>query len=351
MGIRRSARVGSAVLAGAGCVCVGAMALTVAMARKLRSDRMRGKVVLITGASRGLGLAIAEEFGKMGAKLVLAARDATELDRARALLLEKGVIDSIEDVLLFPSDLRHMEEAERLIQETVKQFGQIDILVNNAGIITAGPIENQTIEDFRNVMDTNFFSGVHCALSVLPQMLARRQGAIVNIASIGGKIAVPHMLPYTASKFAVVGFSEGLNAELRAKGIRVTTVCPGLMRTGSHLNAQFKGDAEREYRWFSLAASLPVISTSARSAARQIVRAVIAGKREIAITPQAQLAARLGNLSPALTARIMQWMNFLLPLPIAESTPAQFGREVRNRELQQAVLLGNIASRRYNQIQ
>ncbi len=296
MGIRRRAVVGSAVLAGTGCVCAGAIALTVVTARKLRSNRLREKVVIITGASRGLGLALAEEFGKMGAKLVLAARDATELERARILLLQRGAIKSAEDILLFPTDLRKPEEAEKLVQETTKRLGQVDILINNAGIITAGPVENQTVDDFENVMNTNFFSGVHCALAVLPQMLARREGSIVNIASIGGKIAVPHMLPYTASKFAVVGFSEGLNAELRAKGIRVTTVCPGLMRTGSHLNALFKGDAEREYRWFSLGASLPGISISARSAARKIVRAVIAGKNEIAITPQAKLAARMGNL-------------------------------------------------------
>ncbi len=351
MGTRRREVVAGAVLAGTGCICAGAIALTVVTARKLRSNRLREKVVIITGASRGLGLALAEEFGKMGAKLVLAARDTTELDRARILLLRRGAIKSAEDILLFPADLRKREEAEKLVQETTKRLGQVDILINNAGIITAGPVENQTVDDFENVMNTNFFSGVHCALAVLPQMLARREGSIVNIASIGGKIAVPHMLPYTASKFAVVGFSEGLNAELRAKGIRVTTVCPGLMRTGSHLNALFKGDAEREYRWFSLGASLPGISISARSAARKIVGAVLAGKNEIAITPQAKLAARMGNLSPAFTARIMQLMNFLLPSAITGSMSTRFGYEVRERELQPFVALGNAASRRYNQIQ
>lgn len=349
MGIQRNTTLGSAVLAGAGCACAGAIVAAVATARKVQRGRLRGKVVLITGSSRGLGLALAEEFGKAGAKLALAARFPASLERARTVLLERGAIKNVENAFLFPSDLRDAEQAERLIQETTKQFGRVDILVNNAGIITAGPTESQTIEDFRNVMNTNFFSGVHCTVAVLPQMLARREGAIVNIASIGGKIAVPHMLPYTASKFAVVGFSEGLNAELRAKGVRVTMVCPGLMRTGSHLNAQFKGDAEREYRWFSLAASLPLVSTSARSAARQIVRAVSAGKSEIAITPQAELAARLTNLSPSVTTSIMQWMNFLLPSAVTGSTPARFGYEARARELRSAVALGNRASRHYNQ--
>ena len=347
MSIRRQVVIASLIGAGTGFACAGAAT----KAWKLRANRLRGKAVLITGASRGLGLAMAEEFGKKGARLALAARDAEELYRARTLLLQRGAANNTEDIFIFPCDLRKPEDAEKLIQETTKHFVQVDILINNAGIITAGPVENQSIEDFKNVMETNFFSGVYCSLSVLPQMLARREGAIVNIASIGGKVAVPHMLPYTASKFAVVGFSEGLNAELRTKGIRVTTVCPGLMRTGSHLNALFKGDAHREYRWFSLCASLPGISTSARSAARKIVRAVIAGKGEIAITPQAELAARIGNLSSEATMRIMQLMNLILPAAVNAPTSTRLGSGVRTLELTPAVVLGNAASRHYNQVQ
>lgn len=211
-------------------------------------------------------------------------------------------------------------------------------------------MENQTIEDFADVMNANFFTGLHCILSVLPQMLERKSGAIVNIASIGGKIAVPHMLPYTASKFAVVGFSEGLSAELRPKGIRVTTVCPGLMRTGSHLNAQFKGDAEGEYRWFSLAASFPGISISAGSAARKIVAAVVSGRSEIAITPQAILAARFGAVVPAVTIRGMQLVALALPSFVSGSDQSFRGADVRGKELKLAVRLGEGAALRYNQL-
>jgi short-subunit dehydrogenase len=351
MGIQRKLVLGGAAIAGTGFACVGALALTAAAVYRLRTDRVRGKVVLITGGSRGLGLALAEEFGRRGAKLALTARNTEELERARMLLLERRAARSVEDIFIFPSDLREQEHAEEVIQQTTRHFGQIDILVNNAGIITVGPIENQSAEDFRNVMAANFFSGLYCTLAILPQMLARRNGTIVNIASVGGKVAVPHMLPYTASKFAVVGFSEGLNAELRAKGIRVTTVCPGLMRTGSHLNALFNGDAELEYRWFSLGASLPGISTSARSAARKIVRAVIAGRSEIAITLQAELASRLANLSPATTTRMMQLMNFGLPAAVQGKTHTRPGSDVRGLELTPVVRLGHTASHRYNQTQ
>jgi short-subunit dehydrogenase len=304
---------------------------------------------LITGASRGLGLALAEEFARAGAKLALNARDGAELERARALLLERGATQR-EDIAVSPHDLRRPEEAEKLVEETTVRFGRVDVLVNNAGVITVGPIENQNVQDFHDVMDTNFFSAVHCTLAVLPQMLKRGHGNVVNITSIGGKVAVPHLLPYAASKFAAVGFSEGLNSELRSKGIRVTTVCPGLMRTGSHLNAIFTGDAAREYRWFSFAAGLPGISTSARSAARKIVRAVIAGKSEIAITPQAILAARLSDVCPTATMRIMQLMNeYVLPAPVHEPSGKHRGSDVRDLEIKPAVVLAQAAARRYNQ--
>ncbi|MGA8529183.1 MAG: SDR family NAD(P)-dependent oxidoreductase, partial [Acidobacteriaceae bacterium] len=241
------------------------------------------------------------------------------------------------------------EEAEQVVARATEHFGHIDVLVNNAGVITVGPVENQTAQDFREVMDSNFFTGVHCALAAVPQMLARRTGTIVNIASIGGKVAVPHLLPYTASKFAVVGFSEGLHAELRAKGVHVLTVCPELMRTGSHLSAHFSGDAEREYRWFSLAANLPGISTSAACAARRIVRAVQCRETEIAITPQAVIASRLAQLAPEIVVRAMSAVNRVLPGAAPAATGQQRGAEVRGRECLAARTIGDAAARRYNQ--
>ena len=207
------------------------------------------------------------------------------------------------------------------------------MLINNAGVISVGPVENQSLEQFRDAMESNFYSGLHCTLAVLPQMLGRREGAIANVTSIGGRIAVPHLLPYTASKFAVVGFSEGLGMEMRAKGIRVTTICPGLMRTGSHRNAIFTGDAEREYRWFSLAANLPGASASASAAARKIADGIATGTAEITITPQAWLAARFGNLSPELKRLAMSGMLLALPDPVKGHPEGRRGEDVREREM------------------
>jgi short-subunit dehydrogenase len=336
--------------AGTAIACTGALAVgAVAAVKKRRAASLRGKVVVITGGSRGLGLALAEEFGRRGARLVLTATDSAELERAKALLLERSAVTSEEDVFVTAHDLRRQEEAEQLIAQATAHFGRIDVLVNNAGVITVGPVENQRVEDFREAMESNFFSGLQCTLAALPQMLARGQGSIVNITSIRGKIAVPHLLPYVASKFAAVGFSEGLNMELRAKGIKVTTVCPGLMRTGSHGNALYTGDAAREYRWFSLGASLPVVSASAQSAARKVVRATMAGTSEIAITPQAMLAARFADVCPTATMRAMQVVNMALPSAVAGATAKRRGAEVRGLEITHALVLGNAAARRYNE--
>ncbi|HUN84755.1 MAG TPA: SDR family NAD(P)-dependent oxidoreductase [Terracidiphilus sp.] len=327
------ALVSGAAVAGFGALCVGATAAVLLKSLiRIASQRLRGKVVLITGGSRGLGLALAQEFGRRGAKLVLTARDIEELERAKSLLIRQNAIENPADILVLPADLRKPEEADYVVQSATERFGRVDILVNNAGIITVGPVEDQTVRDFHDAMDSNFFSGVHCTFAVAPQMLRRKDGVIVNIASIGGKVAFPHLLPYTASKFACVGFSEGLNAELRSKGIHVLTVCPGLMRTGSHIHALFTGDLAREYQWFSLLANMPGISTSAARAARRIVRAAILGETEIAITVPAIAASRLSNLAPGVSARVMGAVNRVLPSPVPGQAELRPGAEVRELE-------------------
>jgi short-subunit dehydrogenase len=333
----------------AGATVLGAAAAIAVLAgrRKTRQKQMRGKTVLITGSSRGLGLAMAEEFARLGARIVLTARDSEDLERARHLLLERTAANTA-DVLTVPADVSKHEEAEYMVHRAQETWGRIDVLVNNAGIISVGPIENQTVDDFRAVMDTNFFSAVHCTLAALPAMLKRGSGMVVNISSIGGKVSVPHLLPYSASKFAEVGFSEGLHSELRSKGVHVLTVCPGLMRTGSHLNALFAGDAEAEYQWFSLGATTPGLAASARHAARRIVRGVLDRETEIFITPQAAVAGRLAQVAPGFTAAGLSLVNRILPAPGRERP--RRGSEVRQRELRSVRMFGSGAARRYNEM-
>jgi short-subunit dehydrogenase len=286
---------------------------------KPKAMSMAGRVVVITGGSRGLGLQMAAEFGKSGSRLVLAARDEAELERARGFLLERNAILSADRVLLIPCNLKEAAECEKMIQQATEHFGRVDVLVNNAGVIHVGPVEKQPLQAYRDSMESNFFSTLQTIQAVLPQMLQRREGAIVNITSIGGKIPVPHLAPYVASKFAEVGFSETLHAELRSKGIRVTTVCPGLMRTGSYPNAIVVGELEREYRWFSLGASLPGVAHSSAGAARKILQAVVEGQTEITIGWDAYLAARITGIAPDVTQFAAHLANSAV-LPKAKGT-------------------------------
>ena len=195
------------------------------------------------------------------------------------------------------------------------RFGRIDVLVNNAGVIQVGPVDVMTVEDYEEAMKTHFWGPLYTTLAVLPEMRRRGQGRIVNISSIGGKISVPHLVPYSASKFALTGLSEGLRAELLKDGVLVTTVCPGLMRTGSPRNALFKGQHRAEYAWFAISDSLPVTSMSAERAARQIIEATRRGSAEVILTIQAQLAVRFHGLFPGLTADLLGLVNKLLPGP------------------------------------
>ena len=275
-----------------------------------------GQVAIITGGSRGLGLALAHRFGKAGLRLVLVARSEEELKDALTDLISAGSVTGPEDVLLYSCDLRDPVNATSLVAATLRRFGRLDVLINNAGIIVVGPAENQTIEDYKSAMEVDFYAALHCTYAALPEMLRQSSGAVVNIASIGGKFAVPHLLPYVAAKFALTGFSEGLHSELRSKGIRVTTVCPGLMRTGGEVHAKFRGQVEKEKAWFQLSARTPLLAASAAHAAERILSAVDAGRAEITITPQAWLAARIAGLAPESTQLVSALVHeYVLPSP------------------------------------
>jgi NAD(P)-dependent dehydrogenase (short-subunit alcohol dehydrogenase family) len=306
-------------LAGLGA---GFTAAAIAATRALRSSPPPdGSVVLITGGSRGLGYAIASRFARRPVKLVLAARNLAELQSAQDKLLAEHPHLHPEDFYLVAADLTQPEDCRRLIDEAFARFGRIDILVNNAGIIEVGPAESQPLQAFYQAMNTHFYGALHILWHALPRLREQypipgwpRRAAIVNIASIGGKMAVPHMLPYTASKFALVGLSEGLHAELRKANILVTTVCPGLMRTGGEAHAKFIGDVEAEQRWFNLAATTPLVATTAEHAACRIYSAVAHGYAEITITPQAWLAARFAGLCPSSTQCLNALANeYVLP--------------------------------------
>jgi short-subunit dehydrogenase len=294
---------------GIGAGAVAGLGLAYWGFRQLRRYRLNSRVVAITGGSRGLGLAMARAFLRRGAKVALLARDPEALERARQLLAGSGT------VFVRPCDVRDEQQVNEAIRDIRQELGEVDVLVNNAGTITVGPMDTMTADEYREALDVFFWGPLHATLAVLPEMRKRQSGRIVNISSIGGKISIPHLLPYSIGKFALAGLSEGLRAELLKDNVYVTTIYPGLMRTGSPRNAEFKGKHRAEYTWFLLSDSTPGFSVNADRAARQIVKACEYGKTELILTVPAKLAIKAHALFPSLSSAILAAVNRALPEP------------------------------------
>jgi NAD(P)-dependent dehydrogenase (short-subunit alcohol dehydrogenase family) len=286
------------------------------MARTRHAISFDGRVVVITGGSRGLGLVMARMLVDEGAKVVLLARDMAELQRAKEELEDRGC----GDVMALRCDVRRRADVRAAIDAVLDRWRAVDILINNAGVIQVGPLDHMTEEDFENAMATHFWGPLHMILEIAPVMRHRRFGRIVNISSIGGKIAVPHLAPYCASKFALAGLSDSMRAEIAKDGISVTTVCPGMMRTGSPFNAWFKGRHRDEFAWFAISDSLPLASIDARRAALQIVDATRHGDADLVISWPAKLAVIANAVMPESVALAMDLANrVLLPPPTGAS--------------------------------
>jgi NAD(P)-dependent dehydrogenase (short-subunit alcohol dehydrogenase family) len=308
----------------------GVTAVLLAQAWRRRSSYdFAGKSVVITGGSRGLGLIMARELADEGARVTLIARDEAELGRASE---DVRIRQPFAEVLTVVGDVRKRYDAERAIAQAFERFGRVDVLINNAGIIQVGPADHMRLADYEDAMNTHFWGPLYMMLASLPHMRRQGEGRIVNISSIGGRIGLPHLVPYSASKFALTGLSDGLRYELTRDNILITTVCPGLMRTGSPLNATFKGNHPQEYAWFAISDSLPLAAIDAERAARQIIAACRRGDAELVITVQAKLAILARTAAPELFASAMSFINSLLPDPTTrEGDHGKLGRESESK--------------------
>jgi NAD(P)-dependent dehydrogenase (short-subunit alcohol dehydrogenase family) len=328
-----------------------------AIATKRARDRRWGfedKVVVITGGSRGLGLVLARQLASQGAHLALLARSEADLRSAETQLRCAGV--ATDRVMIVPCDVTSQAEVEAAIGLVVAQFGRIDVLINNAGIIQVGPFEHMGIQDFQDAMNVHFWGPLFTMLEVIPQMRSQGGGRIVNISSIGGKVAVPHLSPYCASKFALVGLSDSMRSELSRHNIKVTTVCPWLMRTGSVYNIELKGKHQREFEWFAAGASVPVLTVSAERAARKIIEACRRGAPRFVMAPWGKIALLMNEFAPGAMASLQSLANRMMPKSAmpngdwsrtgwesrSKRLPAAFTRKTweaakRNNEIPQAI--------------
>jgi NAD(P)-dependent dehydrogenase (short-subunit alcohol dehydrogenase family) len=297
---------------------LGALGATSAYAisrwmREKNKFDLTGKVVLITGGSRGLGLVLGRLLAAKGARLAICARNTDQLEQARIDLQGHGA-----EVAAFATDITDTNQVDTLIKDVIRHYGRLDVLINNAGIIQVGPHEAMDIEDFELAMKTNFWAALYTMLKAIPYFKEQGEGRIVNITSIGGKIAVPHLLPYTASKFALVGLSEGLHAELKKHNITVTTVVPGLMQTGSPRNVTVKGNHKAEYAWFKISDSSSILSLKTETAAANIIQALEYGRPEAIFALSAKFASFIQGIAPGWLSQIMAAIDNILP----DATPA-----------------------------
>jgi short-subunit dehydrogenase len=280
------------------------------LVKRRRRYSLAGKNVVIAGGSRGLGLVLAREALQRGASVAILARDKIELSRAHEQLSQLG-----NRVIAVPCDITNRSQVARAMDDIAEKLGPVDVLINNAGLIQVGPMDAMSTEDYRESLDVHFWGPLYSCLAVLPEMRERREGRIVNISSIGGKVSVPHLLPYAVGKFALAGFSQGLRAELLKDRVYVTSVYPGLMRTGSPRNADFKGKHRAEHAWFTVSDSLPGLTVSAEQAAREILDACESGRAELIISAPAKAAVKFNQVFPELSSEALGLAARLLPGP------------------------------------
>ncbi|HEX9407506.1 MAG TPA: SDR family NAD(P)-dependent oxidoreductase [Thermoanaerobaculia bacterium] len=260
----------------------------------LSPQSFSGKTVVITGASSGIGRATALEFARRGANLVIAARRAELLEEVARLCRESGV-----ECTTIVADVSSRNDCQRLMDAA----GRIDVLVNNAGFAIFEAIENAKPDDLEAMMGTNYFGAVWCTQAALPAMLARREGTIVNVASIAGLMGYARMGGYCATKFAMIGFSEALRDEVIGRGVRIALVCPGTVETNFF---------EKAERGKMPGASRLILAIRPERVAKAICASAEDGRYRRVLPIGAALFMRLKELSPRLAHLFMRRVSALL---------------------------------------
>jgi NAD(P)-dependent dehydrogenase (short-subunit alcohol dehydrogenase family) len=291
-------------------------------ARRARRIDLAGRVIVVTGGGRGLGHAIARQLVEGGSRLAICGRDAEEIERAAQALRRAG-----GDVHAAACDCADSEAVARFMDDVIARFGRIDALVNNAGECFVGPAGALRDADVERAMRNIFWAQVRPTLAVLPHMRARRFGRIVHVASIGGKLPLPHQAAYAAGKFALVGWAQSIATELAREGVRVSVVTPPPLRDGAALYAHYQGRRDEELRWFTLALGSPV-SIAATRAARAVVAAIAHGDIERSVAWQSWLPARAYGLAPVTVTRALGLFERLLPPQVEPGSERQLGRDV-----------------------
>jgi dehydrogenase/reductase SDR family member 7B len=255
---------------------------------------LKGKVVIITGATSGIGEACATVFGKEGAKIVITGRNQVKLDNTLVTLQKEGIA-----CIGILADAGLEADNKKIAEETIQKYGRIDVLINNAGISMRALFEDLDMAVFRKVMDTNFWGTVYATKYCLPEIL-KSKGSVIGVSSINGFRGTPARTAYTASKFAMNGFFESLRTEVMKRGVHVLVVCPGF--TSSNIrnialtaDGSSQGESPREEEKMM----------SAEEVALEILKATKKKKRDLVLTRQGKLAAFLNKWMPGMMDKIV----------------------------------------------
>jgi len=249
----------------------------------------KNKVVLITGASSGIGRASAILFAKNGASIILVARGKEKLEQV-AKDLKKFNVSS----LVCECDISDKFQVKKMSKTVLEKYESVDILVNNAGFAIYGPVSNLTIEEIESQMATNYFGMIYCIKNFLPSMIKKKSGHIVNVASVAGSFGLPGIASYCSTKFAMLGFSEGLKHELKEMGIGVTVVSPIMVRTNFFDHQSF----EKMPRYSPT-------SLSAETVAKAILKAANSPRLEIIVPSVVRIAVWIKSTFPYLINPIL----------------------------------------------
>ena len=244
---------------------------------------LKNKVVVITGASSGIGEAAAEQFAKKGANIVLVARRKDRLEEVERKLSKYTI-----KILVQVCDVSDKQQVKQMSEKVIDTFSRIDILVNNAGFVIYGKVEELSIEDIESQMQTNYFGMINCTKYFLPHFLKQNYGHMVNVASVGGSFGVPGIASYCATKFAMLGFSEGLQHELHGTNVGVTVVSPIMVRTSLFDHPSFKNFTKHATG----------ISLSSETVANAIIKAANSSRLEIVVPSVVRIGIWLKHTFP-----------------------------------------------------
>ena len=258
--------------------------------------------ILITGASQGIGRAIAQSFAENHYNVALAARQSDRLDAAAQELEASGY-----SALAIPTDVKDPVQVEHLVQKAIAHYGAVDVLVNNAGIYISGAVEEFSLADWHQAIDTNLWGYIHATHAILPHFLERRAGTLVNISSVGGKVPLPYLVPYTTAKFAVTGLTQALRSELSPKGIQAVGIYPNLIKSSFLERAIFRGkdaqDTRDRYDQVDKILKVPGVETPT-DVAKAVLHAVKHKQNKDVVVGSANMATALNAVVPSLMQKM-----------------------------------------------